>query len=214
VPELALDDDQRHALASHLDGVGVAELVRRKAAPHSCRSCGAPQVGAGRGARPVPTARRAVDDAEQRADRELAPHIEPGLEFIPAPRVHADLAAAPALTAPDQERAAALIEICFRERERLLDAQPGSPQDDDQTAKSPAVRAVAGLAHHRDDLLHLGRIGRIPQAPVARRTAGVESGHRRRRATSAGAIEQRLRHDPSSGSKTSPRLPRRSNDLG
>jgi hypothetical protein len=31
VAELALDDDQRHAFASHLDGVCVAELVRREA---------------------------------------------------------------------------------------------------------------------------------------------------------------------------------------
>jgi hypothetical protein len=33
VPELALDDDQRDALMSHLDGVSVSELVRREAAP-------------------------------------------------------------------------------------------------------------------------------------------------------------------------------------
>jgi hypothetical protein len=30
VPELALDDDQRHAFASHLDGVGVPKLVRAR----------------------------------------------------------------------------------------------------------------------------------------------------------------------------------------
>jgi hypothetical protein len=30
VSELALDDDQRYAFARHLDGVGVAELVRAK----------------------------------------------------------------------------------------------------------------------------------------------------------------------------------------
>src|SRR5215211_2657896 len=35
VAELALDDDQRHALAGHLDGMRVAELVRRKAPPHT-----------------------------------------------------------------------------------------------------------------------------------------------------------------------------------
>jgi len=33
VSELALDDDQRNAFTSHLDGVGVAELVRREPAP-------------------------------------------------------------------------------------------------------------------------------------------------------------------------------------
>src|SRR5215204_3891005 len=35
VAELALDDDQRHALAGHLDGVGMAQLVRREASPHA-----------------------------------------------------------------------------------------------------------------------------------------------------------------------------------
>src|SRR5215207_897208 len=34
VAELALDDDQRHAFAGHLDGMRVAELVRRKAPTH------------------------------------------------------------------------------------------------------------------------------------------------------------------------------------
>src|SRR5215204_5415400 len=79
-------------------------------------------------------ARRAVDDAEQQTDRELGPQLEPGLQFFPSPRVHADLATAPALAAPDQERTAAWIEIALGERERLLDAQPGSPHDHDQTA--------------------------------------------------------------------------------
>src|SRR5215204_689657 len=35
VAELALDDDQRYALARHLDGVGVSELVWREASPHA-----------------------------------------------------------------------------------------------------------------------------------------------------------------------------------
>jgi hypothetical protein len=35
VSELALDNDQRDAFTSHLDGVGVAELVRREPAPYS-----------------------------------------------------------------------------------------------------------------------------------------------------------------------------------
>jgi hypothetical protein len=33
VAELALDDVERHAFARELDGVGVAQLVRREAAP-------------------------------------------------------------------------------------------------------------------------------------------------------------------------------------
>jgi hypothetical protein len=48
--------------------------------------------------------------------------------------VHADLATAPALAAPDQQRATTLIEIAFGERESFLDAQPGAPHDDDEPA--------------------------------------------------------------------------------
>ena len=101
--QLALDDDQRDAFASHLDGVGVTELVRCEPAPHSCRGGGAAQLGACRGWRPVASARGAVDDAEQRTDRELAPYVKPGLKLFASPCVHPDLAAAPALAAPDQE---------------------------------------------------------------------------------------------------------------
>jgi hypothetical protein len=35
VPELALDDDQRDALASHLNSVRVAELVSGASASHA-----------------------------------------------------------------------------------------------------------------------------------------------------------------------------------
>jgi hypothetical protein len=45
VSELALDDDQRHAFASHLDRVGVTELMWRQATPHSSRDGGAKQLG-------------------------------------------------------------------------------------------------------------------------------------------------------------------------
>jgi len=62
-------DDQRYGFAGHLDRVGVTELVWRETAPHPCRGRGAPELGAGRGGRPAASARRAVDDAEQRTDR-------------------------------------------------------------------------------------------------------------------------------------------------
>jgi hypothetical protein len=48
----------------------------------------------------------------------------PGVELFPAPCLHADLAAASALAAPDQERAAAVIEVAFGESERFLDSEP------------------------------------------------------------------------------------------
>ena len=45
VAELALDDDQRDAFAGHLDGVGVAELVRSEAASDAGGGGGAAQLG-------------------------------------------------------------------------------------------------------------------------------------------------------------------------
>jgi hypothetical protein len=46
--ELALDDDQRDAVVSHLDGVSVSELVRRESTPDAGEDCGAVQSLAGR----------------------------------------------------------------------------------------------------------------------------------------------------------------------
>jgi hypothetical protein len=69
------------------------------------------------------------------------------LQLVPAPRVHADLATAPALAATHQEGAAALIEIGLGERECFLDTQPGAPQDHDQCAQPAAVCVVAGGSH-------------------------------------------------------------------
>jgi hypothetical protein len=51
----------------------------------------------------VASARRAVDDAQQPTDRQLAPHVNPGLELFASPSVDADLAPASALAAPDQQ---------------------------------------------------------------------------------------------------------------
>jgi hypothetical protein len=47
-PEFTLDDDQRHPVARHLDGLRVGQLVRRKATAPSCPGRGKPQVGASR----------------------------------------------------------------------------------------------------------------------------------------------------------------------
>jgi hypothetical protein len=41
-----LDDDQRYAFASDLDGMSVPKLVWGEAAPHACRGGGAPQLRA------------------------------------------------------------------------------------------------------------------------------------------------------------------------
>ena len=71
MPELALDDEQRHALARHFDGVSVAELMGRKSTSHPAPSGRVMQLGADAGGRPLATGGRASKDAEQRPDREL-----------------------------------------------------------------------------------------------------------------------------------------------
>ena len=54
--KLALDDDQRHALAGHLGRMRVAQLVRRKASPHAGLAGDAAQLRARGGGRPGPSA--------------------------------------------------------------------------------------------------------------------------------------------------------------
>jgi len=57
------------AFAGHFDGVGVPELVRSETPADTGRGGGLAKVGAGGGGGgPVPTARRTVDDAEERPD--------------------------------------------------------------------------------------------------------------------------------------------------
>jgi hypothetical protein len=68
VPELALDDVERHAFTGEFDGVGVAQLVRRKAPPDSRLGREPTKLDPNAGARPGSASRRAVDDAEERSD--------------------------------------------------------------------------------------------------------------------------------------------------
>src|SRR5918992_6194688 len=121
-PSLALDDDQRNAFAGHLDRVRVPELVRREAPADAGQRRGASELGAGRGGRPRTSERRAADDAEQRPDWEFDADVQPWLDLLPAPVVHADLAAAAAFATTDEKRAAAWVEIGLADSERLVDA--------------------------------------------------------------------------------------------
>jgi hypothetical protein len=139
MPELALDDVERHALAGELERMGVAQLMRREPAPHTRPRGYPPKLVADSGAVPRPPARGAVDDAEQRPDRQLGPGGEPGAQLFPAPLVHADLAPAATLAEAHQQRAAALIEIVLGQRARLLHPQPGAPQPDNHPSQAPAV---------------------------------------------------------------------------
>jgi hypothetical protein len=47
--------------------------------------------------------------------------------LFPAPFVHADLTAATALSAADEQRAAAMVKIGLAKRQGLMDAQTGAP---------------------------------------------------------------------------------------
>jgi hypothetical protein len=97
VAQLALDDDQRDALARHLDGMGVTELVRSKPPAHAGTSGNAAKLGADGGARPRSSPRRARDHAEHRPDRHAAAKLEPRLKLFPSPVIHPDFAATPTL---------------------------------------------------------------------------------------------------------------------
>jgi hypothetical protein len=108
------------------------------------------------------------------------------MELLPAPGVHADLAAPSALATPNDQRAAALIGL--GEDERFPDAQPSAPQDHHHP-RSRWPCAASPAAHDGDDLIDLWRIGRIAQTLVARRSTSVKAGHRRRRSTPTGAAD-------------------------
>jgi len=60
------------AFASHLDCVGVSQLMRREPATIPGRHGDTPELRAHSGRRPVTAARRVRDDAQQRPDGQLA----------------------------------------------------------------------------------------------------------------------------------------------
>src|SRR3954451_3290872 len=151
VPELALDDVQRHALAQQLKRVRVPQLVRSEAATHAGPGRAPMQRGARRGCMPGASAAGAVDHAEQRTDRHRLTRAQPWLELLKAPVVHADLAAPAAFAAAHEHRAAARVEIELTEIECFLDAQPGPPKQHDQPPGRVAVVPVAAAAHDRAD---------------------------------------------------------------
>jgi hypothetical protein len=132
--ELALDDEQRDTLARHLDSVSVAELMRRESSPDTGERCCVAQLFTRSERRPGASAGRSGQDAEQRADGQRDADVQPLLKLLPGPVVHADFAAAVTLAAADKDCAAAGVEVSLGERERLVDAQPGAPEHDDQPA--------------------------------------------------------------------------------
>jgi hypothetical protein len=61
-----------------------------------------------------------------------------------------DLAPVTAFAAAHQDRSAAPVEIELGQIERLLDAEAGAAEHDDQPARSQSVWLIATAAHDRD----------------------------------------------------------------
>ena len=97
MPELTLDNEQRHPLVSQLDRMLVAELMRRESTPDTRCGGGPAQLPARGCCFPVPARGWAVDHAQQWADREPDAELLPGLELLPRPAVHPHLATSAAL---------------------------------------------------------------------------------------------------------------------
>jgi hypothetical protein len=86
VPELALDDEQRHPLAGHLDRVGMPQLVGREASPYTRAGGGLVQLRAHTSRCQWAPRGRTAQHAKQRSVRERGPELEPRVELFPAQR--------------------------------------------------------------------------------------------------------------------------------
>jgi hypothetical protein len=128
VPKLTLNHNQRNSLVRHLDRMSMPELVRREPPSHTRSGGGMVQLLTRRGGLPPASGGRSVDDAQHRADWELAADLEPGIELLPRPTVHSDLPALAALPAPDQDGAARPVEVALLQRQRFADPQTGAPE--------------------------------------------------------------------------------------
>jgi hypothetical protein len=148
-------------------------------------------VGDGRRRRlPAASGSRSVDHAQHRADRELATDLQPWVELLPCPAVHANLTALAALPAPDEYAAAGSVQIALLKRERFADSQARAPEHNDEgaepvaSARSPIVRMTATISSTAG-----GPAGYC--SPLVRAwAASVVARHGRRRTAVAGDIEQ------------------------
>lgn len=134
VTELSLDDQQRHSVAGHLHRMRVAKLVRREPTAHPSSTGSDVQLGSDAGRCPRSATCGTAQHAEQRPDGDRRAQLQPRLELLSPPPVHADLAAFAALAMADQDRASAWVQVALGQRQRLHDPQSGAPQDDYQAA--------------------------------------------------------------------------------
>lgn len=95
----------------HFDGVGVPELVRREPATHTDCSRDAPQLFAGGGLLPMATCCRSVNDAQQRANRELTTYLYPRFQLRPGPAIHTHFPAPAACAIANEDGTAGRIEV-------------------------------------------------------------------------------------------------------
>jgi hypothetical protein len=163
VPELALDDVQRHALARELVRVRVAQLMRREAAPDASLGREPPEL-ARTAARPRSPAGRSVDDAEQRPDRQFARGSSHGRSCsqpqssIPTSRRRPPF---PWRTSTDPRRAS---RSCSASASASW-MRP-APEHNQHRAQPPSVPVLGGVAHHGDDLIDGGRVSPVADALV------------------------------------------------
>ncbi len=100
----------------------------------------------------------------------------------PSPGVHPDLAAAATFAVAREQRSTPRIRVGLGQRERILDAQPTTPEHNNQRTQPPAVAIIARMAHHGDDLLLCRRVRR--PAPRVAPTSTCASSHVRTSAPS------------------------------
>lgn len=81
-----------------------------------------------------------MDDAQQRANRNL----EPRVDLLPGPAVHPDLTALAALPAADKDGAARAVQITLLKRESFANSQARPPEQHDQRTEAMPLGADSG----------------------------------------------------------------------
>jgi hypothetical protein len=128
MPQLPLDDGQRHPLARKLDSVRVTKLVRRQPTANTSSERVPAQLPTHGGRRPWPPASRTIDHTEQWANRQIHTTGKPRSEMItPRPDIHPDLPAFIALPSAHEKRPPPRVKISLDQRQRFLDPKPTTP---------------------------------------------------------------------------------------
>jgi len=153
--------------------------MRRESPSDACGGGRVVQLLTRGGGFPASAGGRPVDHAEKRTDRELTAGLDPGFELVPGPAIHSYLAAFTSLASTDEDRASGSVKVAFLKRERFIDPQPGTPEQDDHGAKAVAVGAVTNGSHDGDDLLDCWRVSGVLLALVLWSAASVIARHRR-----------------------------------